>query len=96
MKVAILGSGNGALAEAFEWARAGHDIYMFDFPQFDRQVAAITKAGGIYSEGMMEGFQPVKYAGHDIEKCLKGADLVFAVGPAYATEPFGKACAPYA
>ena len=96
MKVAILGSGNGALAEAFEWSRAGHDIYMFDFPQFDKQVAAITKAGGIYSEGMMEGFQPVKYAGHDIELVLKGADLVFAVGPAYATEPFGKACAPYA
>ena len=96
MKVAILGSGNGALAEAFEWSRAGHDVYMFDFPQFDKQVSAITKAGGIFSEGQMEGFQPVKYAGHDIAYVLKGADLVFAVGPAYATEPFGKACAPYA
>ncbi|MBO4282984.1 MAG: NAD/NADP octopine/nopaline dehydrogenase family protein [Clostridia bacterium] len=96
MKVAILGSGNGALAEAFEWSRAGHDVYMFDFPQFDKQVSAITKAGGIFSEGQMEGFQPVKYAGHDIAYVLKDADLVFAVGPAYATEPFGKACAPYA
>ena len=95
MKVAILGSGNGALAMAFEWSRAGHDIYMFDFPQFDRQIKAINAAGGISSEGQMEGFQPVKYAGHDIALCLKGADLVFAVGPAYATEPFGKACAPY-
>ena len=96
MKVAILGSGNGALAMGFEWARAGHDIYMFDFPQFDRQIKAINAAGGIYSEGEMEGFQPVKYAGHDIEVCLKDAPLIFAVGPAYSTEPFGKACAPYA
>ena len=96
MKVAILGSGNGACAMAFEWARAGHDIYMFDFPQFDRQIKAITAAGGIYSEGEMEGFQPIKYAGHDIETCLKDAALIFAVGPAYSTEPFGKACAPYA
>ena len=96
MKVAILGSGNGALAMAFEWSRAGHDIYMFDFPRFDRQIKAINAAGGIYSEGQMEGFQPIKYAGHDIELCLKDAPLVFAVGPAYATEPFGKACAPYA
>ena len=96
MKVAILGSGNGALAMAFEWARAGHDIYMFDFPQFDRQIKAINAAGGIFSEGQMEGFQPIQYAGHDIELCLKDAPLVFAVGPAYATEPFGKACAPYA
>ena len=96
MKVAILGSGNGALAMGFEWARAGHDVYMYDFPQFDRQIQAINAAGGIYSEGEMEGFQPIKYAGHDIETCLKDAPLVFAVGPAYSTEPFGKACAPYA
>ena len=96
MKVAILGSGNGALAMAFEWSRAGHDIYMFDFPQFDRQIKAINAAGGISSEGQMEGFQPIQYAGHDIALCLKDAPLVFAVGPAYATEPFGKACAPYA
>ena len=96
MKVAILGSGNGALAMAFEWARAGHDIYMYDFPQFDKQIQAINAAGGIYSEGQMEGFQKVAYAGHDIALCLKDAPLVFAVGPAYSTEPFGKACAPYA
>lgn len=95
MKVAVLGSGNGACAMAFEWARAGHDIYMFDFPQFDRQIKAIAAAGGIYSEGEMEGFQPIKYAGHDIEECLKDTTLIFAVGPAYATEPFAKACAPY-
>ena len=96
MKVAILGSGNGACAMAFEWARAGHDIYMFDFPQFDKQIKAINAAGGIYSEGEMEGFQKITYAGHDMETVLKDTKLIFAVGPAYATEPFGKACAPYA
>ena len=80
MKVAILGSGNGALAMAFEWARAGHDIYMFDFPQFDKQINAINAAGGIYAEGEMEGFQAIKYAGHDIETCVENADLIFAVG----------------
>ena len=58
MKVAILGSGNGALAMAFEWSRAGHDVYMYDFPQFDRQIKAINEAGGIYSEGQMEAAPP--------------------------------------
>ena len=47
MKVAILGSGNGALAMAFEWSRAGHDVYMFDFPQFDRQIKAINAASSL-------------------------------------------------
>lgn len=95
MKVAVLGSGNGACAMAFEWARAGHDVYMFDFPQFTRQIDYINEAGGIHCEGEMEGFQALKYAGHDLETCVADADLIFAVGPAYSTEPFGKACAPF-
>ncbi len=96
MKVAVLGSGNGGCAMAFEWAQAGHDVYLFDFPQFDRQIKAINAAGGIYSQGQLEGFQKLAYAGHDLALCLKDAPLVFVVGPAYSTEPFGKACAPYA
>lgn len=95
MKVSVLGSGNGALAVAFEWARAGHKIFMFDFEEFPKSIAAINKAGGITSEGEMEGFQKIEYAGHDISKVIQDADLVFAVGPAYSTEPFGKACKPY-
>lgn len=95
LKIAVLGSGNGAHAVAFECAGAGHNVFMYDFPQFDKAVTAITKAGGIYSEGKMEGFQKIEYAGSDIEYVLKDADLIFAVGPSYSTEPFGKACAPY-
>jgi opine dehydrogenase len=95
MKVAVLGSGNGAHAVAFEWGKAGHDIYMFDFEQFPKGIEAINKAGGITSEGELEGFQKITYAGHDISKVVTDADIIFAVGPAYSTEPFGKACKPY-
>ena len=95
MKVAVLGSGNGALAVAFEWAKAGHDIYLFDFEQFPKNIEAINTLGGIEAEGELEGFQKVKYAGHDISIAVKDAEIIFAVGPAYSTEPFGKACKPY-
>lgn len=96
MKIAVLGSGNGGNAMAFEWSRAGHDVYMFDFDQFDTQIDAINRIGGVISEGEMKGFQPIKYAGHDAKTCVTDAELVFVVGPAYSTEPFGKACKPYA
>lgn len=95
MKIAVLGSGNGAHAVAFEWARAGHDVYMFDFPQFSKGVDAVAAAGGIHSSGEMEGFQKIAYAGSDISKVVPGADIVIAVGPAYSTEPFAKACVPF-
>ena len=95
MKVAILGSGNGAHAAAFEWSKSGHEVWMFDFPQFD-VIQEIARKGGIQCQGEMEGFAPVAYAGSDIEKVLEGAELILAIGPAYSTEPFAKACKPFA
>jgi opine dehydrogenase len=95
MKVAVLGSGNGAQAIAFEWAQAGHDVSMFDFEQFDKTIAAVAERGGIEADGELAGFQEITYAGHDITQVVPGADLVFAVGPAYSTEPFATVCKPY-
>ncbi len=92
MKVSILGSGNGGMAVAFEWAKAGHDVFMFDFEEYGKNICDINKHGGIHSEGELDGFQRISYAGHDIEYVIKGAELVFIVGPAYSTESFGKAC----
>lgn len=95
MKVAVLGSGNGACAIAFEWAQAGHTVSMFDFDQFPATIAAVAATGGIRADGELEGFAPIAYAGHDIAAVVPDADLVFAVGPAYSTAPFGQACAPH-
>ncbi len=92
MKIAVLGSGNGGCAVAFDWAQAGHEVALFDFEQFNTQIQAIASAGGIYAQGQLEGFAPVKYAGHDIEPVVADAELIFAVGPAYSTRPFGEAC----
>lgn len=95
MKVAVLGSGNGGCAVAFDWAQFGHEVYMFDFEEFPTNIEAISKNNGIYAEGQLEGFAEIKYAGHDLGKVIKGAEIVFVVGPAYSTEVFGKASKPY-
>ena len=95
MKVAVLGSGNGAHAIAFEWAQAGHEVSMFDFEEFDETIAAVAAKGGISADGELEGFQPIAYAGHDIARVVGDAQLVFAVGPAYSTKPFAEACRPH-
>lgn len=95
MKIAVLGSGNGGCAVAFDWAQHGHDVYMFDFEEFSSNIDAINKNGGIISTGMLEGLAELKYAGYDIKTVVEDADLIFVVGPAYSTEPFGKAIKPY-
>ena len=95
MNIAVLGSGNGGCAVAFDYAAYGHQVSLFDFEQFPESIKAVQDNGGIRCEGTLEGFQPVAYAGHEIEKALDGADIIYAVGPAYSTRPFAEACKPY-
>jgi len=95
MNIAVLGSGNGGCAIAFDCAAHGHKVSLFDFPQFPESIKAIQENGGIACEGVLKGFQKVAYAGHEIEKTLEGADIIYAVGPAYSTKPFAEICKPY-
>ena len=95
MKIAVLGSGNGGCAVAFDCAAHGHQVRLFDFEQFPKSIKAVQNNGGVYCEGELEGYQPVAYAGHAVEKALGGAEIIYAVGPAYSTKPFAEACKPH-
>ncbi|MBT3175704.1 MAG: opine dehydrogenase [Desulfobacula sp.] len=95
MNITVLGSGNGGCAVAFDCAAHGHQVSLFDFEQFPESIKAVQSNKGIYCEGELEGFQPVAYAGHEIEKALDGADIIYAVGPAYSTKPFAEVCKPF-
>ncbi len=95
MKIAVLGAGNGGCAVAFDCAQHGLRVNLFDFESFPERIQSIREAGGIYSEGQLEGFAPVDYAGHDIEAALSGVQTIIAVGPAYSTRPFAEACQPH-
>ena len=93
MKITVLGAGAGGTAVAFDCASHGHDVRLFDFEQFPENIAAIAEKGGIDAEGDIAGFGPIAYSGHDIDQALQGAELIYVVGPAYSTEPFGEAVA---
>ncbi len=95
MNIAVLGSGNGGCAVAFDCATHGHQVNLFDFEQFPASIQAVQKNGGIHCQGVLEGFEPAVSAGHEIETALDGADIIYAVGPAYSTRPFAEACKPY-
>jgi len=95
MKIAVLGSGNGGCAVAFDCANHGHSVNLFDFRKFPDNIRKIRETGGIYAEGELEGFAPIQYAGHNIEQALNHVEMIIAVGPAYSTLPFAQACKPY-
>lgn len=93
MQITVLGAGAGGSAVAFDCASHGHDVRVFDFEQFPDNIATIAEQGGISAEGDLSGFGRIIYAGHDIDEALRDAELIYVVGPAYSTEPFGEALA---
>lgn len=93
MHITVLGAGAGGTAVAFDCAAHGHEVRLFDFEQFPGNVAKIAEQGGIHAKGDISGFGAIAYSGHDIDEALKDAELIYVVGPAYSTEPFGEAAA---
>ncbi|MEO1247073.1 MAG: NAD/NADP octopine/nopaline dehydrogenase family protein [Pseudomonadota bacterium] len=93
MRITVLGAGAGGTAVAFDCASHGHEVRLFDFERFPENIAAISAEGGIKAEGDIAGFGAIAYSGHDIDEALRDAELIYVVGPAYSTEPFGRAVA---
>ena len=91
MKIAVLGSGNGGCAVAAECALQGHDVKIFDFEKFSTNIQAIDKAKGIHCSGIISGFGPISYAGHDMEKAVSDAEIIYVVCPSYAIVAFAQA-----
>ena len=89
MDVAVLGAGAGGLAVAYEWASQGHQVSLYAQRAHDHHLAPVRERGGIQAEGVLEGFVPLQTVTSDIAEALDGVEVVFVVGPAYATEPFG-------
>jgi len=73
MKIAILGSGNGGCTAAADMSLLGHDVSIWDFEQFPKNINAIVEKGGIKISGAIEGFAKLRYAGFDIEKAMAQA-----------------------
>ena len=92
MNVAVLGAGGGGLAVAYEWASQGHRVSLYAQRAHDHHLAPVRERGGIQAEGLLEGFAPLERVTSDIAKALEGVEVVFVVGPAYATEPFDAEC----
>lgn len=90
MIITVLGAGAGGTAVAFDCAAHGHEVRLYDFPQFPDNIAAVAKQEGIHAEGDISGFASITYAGHDIDLALDRAELIYVVGPAFSTEPFGR------
>jgi opine dehydrogenase len=90
MRIAVLGAGGGGLAVAYEWTSQGHEVALYAQHAHEHHLVPVRERGGIQAEGKLEGYVSLAAVTTDIAEALDGVDVVFVVGPAYATEPFGR------
>jgi opine dehydrogenase len=90
MQLAVFGTGAGGCATAAHLSILGHDVSIYDLPQFEKNIREIKKRNGIEIEGAIEGLAEVRGASTEIESVLKGAEAILVAVPAYGHDPMAK------
>ncbi len=92
-KVTVLGGGNGGRTAAAEFGLGGHDVTLYEVPQFAAGLDAIARAGQIIASGEIQGTAPVRVEA-DLANAVAGSDVVFVVVPTNHHRTFARMLAP--
>jgi len=96
MRIAILGGGNGAHACAAHLALKGHQVNMFELPQFESNIEAVIERGGIEISGsVISGFAKLNKVTTNIAEAIDDVELIMQVVPAFGHRKFAETCIPY-
>jgi len=91
-----LGAGHGGVAAAADMALAGHEVRLFQVPQFAESFKKIRETGEIKISGVSrQGLAKLRVATHDPEEAISGAEVVLVIVPAFAQESIARMCGPH-
>ncbi|MCI1664853.1 MAG: NAD/NADP octopine/nopaline dehydrogenase family protein [Atopobiaceae bacterium] len=92
-KVTVVGAGNGGMTAAYHFAKQGHDVVLYDSPDFPAQIEAVQNNGGIKALGevhgcsmILEGFEDDIVATTDAGVAASAAEILVMVCPSFAQE----------
>jgi opine dehydrogenase len=95
VRVAVLGSGGGALAVSADLAHAGREVVLADLPEFAGNLDPVRQQGGVRVVAGLYGarIEPVAVA-ESVADAVDGSELVIVVVPCFGHEPFMRVLAP--
>ncbi|MBM3278112.1 MAG: NAD/NADP octopine/nopaline dehydrogenase family protein [Candidatus Handelsmanbacteria bacterium] len=94
--IAVLGGGNTAFAVAARLTLQGRRVVLAEVPEFAAALEPIRADGAIHLRGVAgEGKAVLHRVTTDLGEALAEAELVLLIVPAYAHQPFAKACIPH-
>ena len=87
MKIAVLGGGNGAHAAAADLTFRGHEVHMYEFPEFKKNVEPAMEEGGINLVGVAgHGFAKISTITTNIKEAVQGVDVILPVMPRFGDQ----------
>lgn len=101
MKITVMGGGNGAHAMSADLSLAGHQVTMFELPQFSSSIAAVQalREIAVYGETCVaqgrEGVAKIHEVTTDPARATEESDLMFMCVPAFGQLKFMEAIAPH-
>jgi opine dehydrogenase len=95
-KIAVLGSGNGGLTFAGDFALAGHTVNLCELPQFGESIKPIIDSGSITMAGVARtGSAKLNMVTTNVKEAIDGVEAIIIAVPAYGHIPFAQAVAPH-
>lgn len=92
MKIAILGAGAAGCTLAGHLKSIGHEIRLFDLPEFSANIDTVRRRGGIHMTGELTGLYMPDRLTTNVQEAVNGADIVMLAVPAFAHDAFMDAC----
>ena len=95
MKIAILGAGAAGCTVGAYLKSTGHEVYLYDLPQFSYTLENIRKRQGIHLYGEIVGEYMPDRLTTSIHEAVDQADIAMIAVPGFAHEAFMEACLPH-
>jgi len=110
MKIAVLGGGHGGFTMAADLSMAGHEVNLYELPEFASNLKPVLEKGGInlvarklpageelpLPGGGRSGFSRITgKVTTSMKEALEGVDLVMLVVPAFGRERFVREMSPH-
>ena len=89
-KIAILGGGNGSHMMAVDMKIKGHEVRMYEMPEFRENVTQLFDTQTIEISGIMNEKARLDLVTDDIKKAVDGADYILVVTPAFAHKGYAE------
>ena len=95
-RILVMSAGHGGQAMAGDLAMRGHEVTLYEHPDFKATIDAINAKGGVITlENKISGQGKLRLATTDAAKALAGAEFIYFTAPSFAQKPIFDLALPY-